>query len=249
MTWKVVAASATGRSHRDSGTPCQDAFAFSKVDDSLVAAVCDGAGSALHADVGANTIARQTVAALTARLRDERLLQGNEAALAEALGEGVTAARAGLERLVVGRHDHLRDYACTLVAVLATPGGGCFFHLGDGVGICDYGDGTVALSPPENGEYANETWFVTDPEWRKRLRLSPFPPGASSIALMSDGAESFVMEKGGGDLYRPFFDPVSRYLRQVDADAGSRALQATLCDPRTDAITSDDKTLLIAMAC
>ena len=247
MAWKVVAASATGRSHRESGTPCQDAFAFSQAGGSLVAVVCDGAGSALHADEGATTIARQTVAALGARLRDDRLGR-DETDWAGILAEAVAAARASLEHLVVGRHGQLRDYACTLVGVMAAPSGGCFFHLGDGVGICEYSDGAVVLSPPENGEYANETWFITDQEWRKRLRVTPFDGGVSAIALMSDGAESFVMDKGGTDLYRPFIDPVVRYLRQVDADQGARALQATLGDARTDAITSDDKTLVIALA-
>lgn len=212
-----------------------------------MAVVCDGAGSALHADEGATTIARQTVAALGARLRDDRLVR-DDTDWAVILAEAVAAARARLEHLVVGRHGQLRDYACTLVGAVATPSGGCFFHLGDGVGICEYSDGAVVLSPPENGEYANETWFVTDQKWWSRLRVTPFHGDVSAIALMSDGAESFVMDKGGAGLYRPFIDPVFGYLRQVDADQGARALQATLADPRTDAITSDDKTLLIALA-
>lgn len=42
-------------------------------------------------------------------------------------------------------------------------------------------------------------------------------------------------------------DPVLRYLPQVSEVEGSEAIRATLDDPRTWAITGDDKTLLVAL--
>jgi hypothetical protein len=69
----------------------------------------------------------------------------------------------------------------------------------------------------------------------------------SRLALMSDGAMPFAMAKGNGGLFKPFMDPVEAYLAGVTQDEGSAALAGTLGDPRTYGITSDDKTLLIAL--
>ena len=68
-----------------------------------------------------------------------------------------------------------------------------------------------------------------------------------ALALMSDGAAPFVMAKGNGGLFKPFMDPVERFLASVDEVAGSAGLAATLGDPRTHTITTDDKTLLVAL--
>src|SRR6185295_12338925 len=103
------------------------------------------------------------------------------------------------------------------------------------------------VSSPENGEYANETYFVSGTEWSEHLRITPFASPVLEIALMSDGAAPFVMAKGGASLYRPFVDPVVRFLDSVSEDDGSHGLAATLEDARTYQITGDDKTLLIAL--
>jgi hypothetical protein len=102
------------------------------------------------------------------------------------------------------------------------------------------------VSLPENGEYANETYFVTGDGWQAHLRLLPIPEPVTMIALMSDGAAPFVMQRGLGGLFRPFMDPVEQYLSTATQEAGDDALAGLLGDPRTHAITSDDKTLLIA---
>ncbi|MCD9028139.1 protein phosphatase 2C domain-containing protein [Luteimonas sp. BDR2-5] len=247
MAWHVVAASATGRAHLDRGQPCQDAFAAEVVDGVLVAVVCDGAGSAAHADVGARTVASATVQALAARLRwGKDLLRADAAAAGAAFGDALASVRGGLEAQAAAAHHDLRDYACTVVGVAAGAAGGWLFHIGDGVAVVESAQAPALVSRPDNGEYANETYFLSGPQWRERLRLTRIAEPATQLALMSDGAQAFAMARGDGGLYPPFIDPVARYLRGVDAAQGARALQATLADPRTDAITGDDKTLLLA---
>jgi hypothetical protein len=131
---------------------------------------------------------------------------------------------------------------------VAWPDHGHFFHVGDGYAVVRP-DGTSSgdiVSLPENGEYVNETYFVTGDEWRGHMRSAPFAAHAATVVLMSDGAAPFVMAKGHQALHDPFIVPVLRYLDQVPPAQGSEALAATLADPRTDSITNDDKTLLIA---
>jgi len=79
------------------------------------------------------------------------------------------------------------------------------------------------------------------------LRLTRFEGPVQALVLMSDGVQPFAMTRRGDTLFQPFFAPVLRYLSAVDDVHGSQALQATLSDPRTDGITGDDKTLLIAL--
>jgi hypothetical protein len=167
---------------------------------------------------------------------------------AAAFAADAGAARAMLESLAVDNALELRDLACTLVGAVLDTAGGYLFHIGDGLGIVEIGGGPPAISAPENGEYANETWFITGDDWLDNLRIVPVPAGANCIALMSDGAMPFVMNREHSGLFPGFIDPVRRYLAGVDETVGSVGLHATLADERTWSITGDDKTLLLALA-
>ena len=75
----------------------------------------------------------------------------------------------------------LGDHAATLLVAIASPLETLFVHLGDGYGFGlkierDDKSAEVILqqltaSFPENGEYANETYFFTDEKWREHLAL------------------------------------------------------------------------------
>jgi hypothetical protein len=248
MPWHVCAAAAIGRSHVDGGLPCQDAFAHERVGDVLLAVACDGAGSQPRSDEGAQTLSAAVVATLAARVRDGSLdPHSTQEALHACVRDAIGAARDALATRAAEDGAILAQYAATLVGTLAGRDGGWFFHVGDGVGVAlEIGEGCT-VSMPENGEYANETFFVTGDAWEEHLRVLPIPGAVTCVMLMSDGAMPFAMSKDLAGPYRPFFDPVSRYLAGVDEAAGSQALLGTLADPRTDTITSDDKTLLVAL--
>lgn len=251
MGWRIYAASATGKSHLDKGIPCQDAFAFHADGDVLVAVVCDGAGSAASSDVGSRLTADTVVRNLAAAWAQQGdALATSEQAVFELAAAAVLDARAALIAVAGAAQAELSSYAATLVGFVGDAERGWFFHIGDGLGVAEAADAqthAARVSAPENGEYANETYFVTGEAWREHLRVLAVPYPVARLNLMSDGAMPFAMEKGNAGLYRPFIDPVARYLASVDEDAGSRALFGTLDDPRTHGITSDDKTLLIAL--
>jgi hypothetical protein len=247
MSWRVFAAAAIGKSHIDASIPCQDAFAHTVVDDRLVAVVCDGAGSHVLSHEGAAMVSAQVVEDLSQRLGAAGVTEEVEAFRAMVV-EAVASARSALEARASAENTTLADYSCTLVGLLADADGGFFFHIGDGLGAARGADAVdCALSLPENGEYANETYFVTGEAWQEHLRVTRVAHAIVCVALMSDGAMPFVMAKGNGSLYAPFMDPVERFLSTASESDGSAALLGTLADPRTYRITSDDKTLLIAL--
>jgi Protein phosphatase 2C len=251
MAFRVFAAKAMGKSHIDAGIPCQDAFAFELIDDVLIAAVCDGAGSAVMSHVGSQTAATHVVNYLAALCRSGHALALMNAEIFKSeIEKSVFEIRSLLQALAVTENTVLNDYAATLVGVVATRGGGYFFHIGDGLAILqttvDQNYHTV-ISLPENGEYANETYFITGTEWQAHLRITALASAVDVLALMSDGAAPFVMNKTNTDFFRPFIDPVTHYLQSVPEQEGSAALFGTLADERTYQITSDDKALLIAL--
>lgn len=241
--WRVYAAAVTGQSHFEQSLPCQDACAYVADGDALVAVVCDGAGSQAASHIGSGLLSREVSTALLPvldALVDEQaaraFLEGAIGAALITLGE--QAAVAGLP---------LSAYACTLVGAMARRDRAWLFHVGDGVAVAVGADGAETVSPPENGEYANETFFVTSPQWREHLRLTPCPTPPVQLVLMSDGSMPFAMGRGNAGLFAGFMQPVVRHLAAADEEAGSAALRATLDDSRTHAITNDDKTLLIAL--
>lgn len=241
--WSVHLASATGRHHQDEGSACQDAAAARTWPGGFAAAVSDGAGSAPRSAEGARTLVDQVV--------DLCALQAGKGGFswADDLPRLIEQARAAVLALAHSRGHDPRDYAATLVACVVEGSRGCFFHLGDGAGVHCGAAGVTIVSAPENGEFADETYFITQEDWREHLRLTVIDAidDGSLIGLMSDGAMPFVLDRGRHAFYPPFIDPVRRHLAGRTAAEGSAALLGVLQDPRTLDITSDDKTLVLAM--
>ncbi len=250
--WRVFAASATGPRNVDEGSPGQDASHCRVNGDVLVAVVCDGAGSVREGRAGAHFMAHSLTERLSDTLdEDISLLDvqvSGSAPLEAAVREAIETVRGRLADLAASHDLALDDYACTLVGCAAAPAGGCLFHIGDGFAIVQSAAGESVLSRPENGEYADETYFVTDEHWSDHLRFTPLaaPGRGSLIGLMSDGTAPFAVDRARSGFFRPFIDPIAAYLREATAPNGNEALRNLLESPRAGAISSDDKTLLLA---
>ena len=240
--WRVFAASSIGKSHIDGGLPCQDACGTAFENGRLVAVVCDGAGSASKSDIGATECADSLCKFLSA------VVGSSSACITPSVIEqAVEVARAHLQLRADELGLPVRELACTAVGVALFQDGGCIFHIGDGMAVVELGDASTILSLPENGEYANETYFITGDDWLPHLRTTPFAGTIRCVSLMSDGAMPFAVNRGKTGMFGPFIDPVRSYLATVSEAEGSEALLATLSDERTWSITSDDKSLLLIL--
>jgi hypothetical protein len=250
--WTVFSASVIGKRNLEQGAAGQDASHCVVTDEVLVAIVCDGAGSVREGRTGADFIARALAEQLSGALHADRNLlevQTEGGARLEATVRcAIEAVRTRLADLAASRELALDDFACTLVGCVASPGGGCFFHIGDGFAIQQGAAGDSVLSSPENGEYADETYFVTDENWKDHLRLTPLPAPARGnvIGLMSDGTAPFAVNRARSGFFRPFIDPIATFLREATAPVGDAALRNLLESPRACEISPDDKTLLLA---
>jgi len=250
--WRVFYASATGKRNLEQGTAGQDASHCIVTDDVLVATVCDGAGSAREGRTGSDFIARALTEQLSSALHAdpnpiERQAEG-DTRLEATIRSAIEAVQTRLAELAASRQLALNDFSCTLVGCVASTTGGYFFHIGDGFAIQQDVSGDSVLSRPENGEYADETYFVTDENWKDHLRLTPLPAPERGgvIGLMSDGTAPFAVNRARSGFFRPFIDPIAAFLREATSQTGNEALRNLLESPRACEISADDKTLLLA---
>jgi len=251
--WRVFSASATGKRNLDAGAVGQDASHCVVTDELLVAVVCDGAGSAREGRAGAGFMARalaeqlaRDVAADRDGPAEDRAQDGGRRELA--IRRAIETVRSRLADLAASHELALHDYSCTLVGCVAAREGGCFFHVGDGFAIQQGPAGDTVLSRPENGEYADETYFVTDENWLEHLRFTALalPQRGAVIGLMSDGTAPFAVNRARSGFFRPFIDPITSFLHAATASNGNEALRSLLESPRACEISADDKTLLLA---
>ena len=249
--WKVGGVSVVGFSHIEEGTPCQDAFAVKVTNcGRLIAAVADGAGSTKLSHIGAQAFVDDAVSRIHAlptadefdpqRIADEIIATVNKTRKTLIKTPGDSESETPLS---------LRDFASTFLMTVADAHGGAFFHVGDGAGTHFMTDNTEAaiVSKPENGEYANETFFVTMDEWERHLRIMPFDGPTDTILLMSDGVTPMAMTKGCAGPFDKFVKPVVDFLKTADRQTGETALINTLSADNVRAVTGDDKTLLWAI--
>jgi Protein phosphatase 2C len=250
MRWRVFFASAAGKHHLDGNVPCQDSGHHVAIDDVLIGVVCDGAGSASEGHLGSDFFARKVTELVSESIASVQFIKDARSDYRDALLVVIQSARSQLNEIALSRQRELKDFACTVVGCIASPRGGCFFHIGDGFGICVRDSGESVLSRPENGEYADETYFVTDDHWMEHLRVTPIPEinRGCLIGLMSDGASPFAVNRSRTGFHGPFIDPIMNFLNNVTEHGGNQALQNVLENEKTFAITADDKTLLLALA-
>jgi hypothetical protein len=254
-TWITAASSVRGKGHEQTGAPCQDSsIILDSADGQWVALVAsDGAGTAEYADVGSTTVAKQFADALIQLASRLTTKKPGEWVIDSVLGS-IIEIRTNLRSAAAT--DNLKAYHCTLVACLIGPTGGFAIHIGDGAifgGVTTNGasttidlSGDIFVSAPHNGEYANETVFITERDWIRNLRIQPIPK-LDWVMLGTDGGMALAMSndttpKTG--FVAPVLNEIIKTAAQGKQDI---SLENILSDKQADRLTNDDKTLVVAI--
>lgn len=248
--WRAGGISVVGFSHIEDDVPCQDANAYKVRDDGwLVAAVSDGAGSAKYSHIGADAY----VSAVVNRFaEDPGLPDQSEDGIVSDLKEVIDATTRNLVDNHTpedeGEEVSHSDFAATIIVVICNENGGAFYHVGDGAGaVLELGNLDHAIvSKPQNGEYANETYFLTMENWQDYFRITPFDEPFDTVLLMSDGVTPMAMTKGCEAPFGSFVQPVINFLKSAEPERGQQALENTLTREQVRTVTGDDKTLFWA---
>jgi hypothetical protein len=250
MEWKSCGTSVIGSYHREGPIPCQDAHAI-RIGDAgaLALVVADGAGSASRSATGAALLSQRVADALIECSEEpvESVTRAVEQAVETLRADLLRESRESADPSAEGDVVTLQDYAATLVACCIRASGGVFLHIGDGAAIAldIQNGGQELISPPENGEYANETFFFTMASWREHMRVSSFDSTIDTVLLMSDGVTPFALGKDGS-AFMPFIGPLHSHLTGWEREVGESRIAATLSSEQVDRITGDDRTLIWA---
>jgi hypothetical protein len=165
----------------------------------------------------------------------------------------IDTARNRVHAAAARRDLKARDFAATLVMLIARPSQVLTAHIGDGAIVAREKDTGLwaLLSAPSHGEYASTTFFLTD-DPQPALRIGRADNRYDALAAFSDGIEGFVLDSATGAPAAIFFDPI---LRPLASSAGvgrdrrlSDQLAEFLASDRVIERTDDDKTLIVAAA-
>ena len=252
MSWKAIVHSEIGTRHCQSRQPCQDYGHYQIIDSVIIGAVADGAGSAPHADVGAQIAVQTALSTLTQQVSGWSTLtldqQKTEAhSLFTTLLQMVVNA---LETQAKTENYALKDLGCTLLAFIATPDCVAAMQIGDGFIVVRPGSTLPyqVLFPPNKGEFVNETMFVTAADALDCLQVSVHSVSTPFICLATDGLESVAIKFQTWCPHPPFFDPLWDCLHSLEDHSQRQTyLERFLSSDRLNARTDDDKTLLLCL--
>ena len=194
--FRIAGASTIGTSHIENEMPCQDKF-FSKKSKNVAAiSLADGAGSCSKSDIGAEICSRYIVDFLCNNF-DKSFLK-SELEVSEEILKGVNKY---LQNMSDELNAPLIDFSSTLLFVAAKGNKFIAGHIGDGlIGSFDE-SGSQIFSPPENGEFSNQTFFITMGDAKDHLRIYKGNLNSTlGFILMSDGSYESLFDTQKNEL-------------------------------------------------
>jgi len=250
MSWRFVSAIAVGTSHVRSDTPCQDRCAGSVLAcpdgaQVFVCVVSDGAGSAAFAERGATLVCDRLPVLVGDALAASSDL---DAVSDDDVRTWFLRLRDELRAHAGDSDADLRDFSATALLAIASDHQTLCASVGDGAVVVREAAGgpfEVALWP-EGGEYANQTYFLTDDTVAERVAIRRFD-GVADVIAFSDGLQQLALERSSRTAFEPFFGPLVRTVRESPAspDELARSLAAYLDSEAVNRRTDDDKALVV----
>jgi len=207
----------------------------------LVAVCADGAGSAEHSGRGAARAVETVIATAEAGLAGGP--PTDEAGWTALIGDCFAAARASVLQLAESESLPARAFACTLLYALAADHWVAAGQVGDGIVIAAEQSLYTALTQPQHGEFANETFFITMDDVQPQVNI--VSNHIEALALTTDGLTRLALEKGN-QPHAPFFKPLFDFAAQA-GDEAAQQLTGFLNSERVCDRTDDDKTLVLAV--
>lgn len=236
--WIIVGASVKGNGHIQSNMPCQDNHKFESLGNGWgIAIVSDGAGSAVHSELGSKVVVERGLFHFKNLLEKEGWMKKNELPTdIEWLQKSyytLKAVRDDVDLVSKKNNVELGSLSATCLAVIYSPIGLLTVHVGDGrMGYKSKSGEWQSIMKPHKGEEANQTIFLVSDFWNipNYVMSNVLVPESivvrepvRAFALMSDGCENTawkctVLNPETGKYYdqnKPFegfFNPLEETL-------------------------------------
>jgi len=243
--WRAIGKSVVGTSHLKGQLPCQDYSDYLRCqvggEPVLVIGVSDGAGSAALSHIGS----QEVVGAL---LRQTACC---ERTIADINREDVQAwfanALAHLKSVAEREKIETKDLACTILVAILGERQAVFAQIGDGAWIAETNGIFGAVTWPQNGEFANETKFITSPDALDSMQFQKCSEPLTAAAGFTDGIQTLALNLAAKSVHAPFFQPMFTALSQCEDETSLLSpLISFLSSERVNERTDDDKTLVLA---
>lgn len=189
MNWKMAGTAVQGRRHIKANIPCQDKYFLLSTENISCISLADGAGSCKYSEKGAE-ISTQIICKYLLNhfnsvwIDDTYKVKKNIIhSIRTSLGKEASKQKANID-----------DYSSTLLFAAVMDNRFVCGHLGDGL-LAMLKEGTlIIISPPESGEFANETYFTTSNNYQQKFKIIKGEiREIDGFVLMSDGtADSFL---------------------------------------------------------
>ncbi len=242
MKFKVTGASVQGTRHIERNIPCQDAFAYDVTDEYVIVCVADGLGSARLSHIGSERAVRIALEAIKKQFDTHR----DEDKARQAMIDVFREVNHDLRTLASQNKNDVRDYATTLICVLARSDSVVVGHIGDGAVVISKDNNISLLSAPQHGEYAGEVTPVTSSNFEDVQQISFRSLSPDYIAVFSDGLERLAIDSSEGRPFTPFFAPLFAAIAEAENTTSlSSDLEQFLKSDRLCERTDDDKTLVL----
>ena len=246
--------SAIGTRHEQRSQPCQDYGNYRIEEPYLLGAVSDGAGSAKHAEIGAQIAVETALEAIFQALSSQFIQVPTwaemEQAAPELFEQVLDTILSALHQETVSSSCELRDVGCTLLAFVATPDWVAAIQIGDGfMMLRSHPDAPYQLLfEPDKGEFINETIFVTTSSAKDYMSVCVEAVQSPFLCAATDGLERVAVRLQDWQPYAPFFQPFEACLLQLPTAVEQYSyLKTFLESERLNAKTDDDKTLLVCL--
>lgn len=249
--WKPIASSVPGASHIKYGKLCQDYSNFCTVEDVIIGAVADGAGSAKYSQIGAELSVQTTLLYLKTWIEEyneKNLQHAISKELAKEIFYGVYfKVKENLKEKAEYEKYTIHELACTLLAFIATPYWIAAMQIGDGfIVIRPISSNYKLLFKPDKGEYVNETNFVTSQNAQLEMKIDVISNKIKFICASTDGLERLAINLQNWEPFKGFFKPfedgvaIAENLVQEKEDVEKLLISEYFNDH-----SDDDKTLLL----
>jgi hypothetical protein len=234
----VIGESVIGKSHIDTGMPCQDSNFYQKIDENGwgIAIVADGAGSAKNSHDGSKFVVHKAAQVFAEAMDKTDWYPKNqlpsESEWHQFSKEQLWKVRQLLEKYANWRNVEIKSLACTVIIVIYSPVGILITHIGDGrAAYCDSKHVWKSMMTPYKGEEANATVFITSDIWNNNINRfiesRIINEKIIAFALMSDGCEKACFEcskfnpatnkwSDPNNPYPKFFQPVLNTLINME---------------------------------
>src|SRR5262245_1528180 len=208
--WTYICSSVIGSRHLEAGLPCQDASDCKFVrltDDSevLIAVASDGAGSAQYAQAGSATACARFVSDVRASLDKYASISF---LTADYLKEWIAAFQHEIKVIAEQNETSPREYACSFAAAIIADEQGAIAQIGDGRIVileAETNHSYQTVFWPQQGEFANQTNFLTDAKTEANLMFTTIYRNIEEIAVFTNRMQSLVLDEKNQTAHNPFF--------------------------------------------